>query len=608
MSDTASMEALAASRPWPGADVVRHEADGEALVYVAGAEQAVTLNASALRIFELCDGGRTVAEIARELAGETGAAEAMVRDGVASTVRALHAQGLLAIDGAAGTAGPADDETDFQRDRLGFRLPDFTRLSWVSDPARGVWEPRIQRIGAAWSAIEWHSILAGLRRCALASASPNELVTLAGDLAAHGLAALPVDVHGAPAGYASSTLEPKHGQPFVYRVAMGEPGQIATLKQAMEAGDDRTIGRMLGYPDCCRVFFKHTWVDLAMVDTTWPMAAASIDGEPRARRVEISHANPIHANILWRWMGVRAVPHLPCSFECPATVQFGEQLVAVGRAAGFGDEMDWLEEILAWPVEWSALHGIAEIKTPVLKVSSRTDATAHRFTVQKRGRRYPDEGATGLHFPYRPPGKRKVLMSAAFKRGLENPIAKDKPLPDWYASDNGFSSTIAMDQAHAPIVERALASLPAAACSVIDLGCGNGALLKKICEHHGQARPFGLELEPAKVAHARELNPAFAANFAAGDLFGEPILFDAETRYSLAIVMPGRLTEVDAARAARLRALLAAHCDRILVYGYGEWLTRYGTLRGLAEQAGFVWADGKDDTPAALVTVAGETQ
>ena len=42
----------------------------------------------------------------------------------------------------------------FQNSRLSYVLPDFTRLSWVSDDARAVWEPRLSRIGAAWNAVE----------------------------------------------------------------------------------------------------------------------------------------------------------------------------------------------------------------------------------------------------------------------------------------------------------------------------------------------------------------------------------------------------------------------------------------------------------------------
>lgn len=108
---------------------------------------------------------------------------------------------------------------------------------------------------------------------------------------------------------------------------------------------------------------------------------------------------PSSANILWRWMGVRAVPHLPCSFSCPGTVALAARLLQVGCDAGYEEEMDWIEQILRWPVGWSALHGIAEIKTPVVKVSTRTDATAHKYVVRYRGDRYQGEGATGLAFP-----------------------------------------------------------------------------------------------------------------------------------------------------------------------------------------------------------------
>ena len=34
----------------------------------------------------------------------------------------------------------------------------------------------------------------------------------------------------------------------------------------------------------------------------------------------IDVTGPPEANILWRWMGARAVPHLPCRFNCTDTV------------------------------------------------------------------------------------------------------------------------------------------------------------------------------------------------------------------------------------------------------------------------------------------------
>jgi hypothetical protein len=57
-------------------------------------------------------------------------------------------------------------------------------------------------------------------------------------------------------------------------------------------------------------------------------------------------------------------------------------------------------ELLDWPVEWSALHGIAEIRTPVVKIATRTDPTPERYVVRWMGKSFPADGARGLMFPY----------------------------------------------------------------------------------------------------------------------------------------------------------------------------------------------------------------
>ena len=82
--------------------------------------------------------------------------------------------------------------------------------------------------------------------------------------------------------------------------------------------------------------------------------------------------------------------------------------------------MDWLLEILSWPIEWSALHGIAEIKTPVLKASTRTDAAPCKYTVRRQGDNYPLEGIRGLNFPYRLPPQRILNGSRELQRDLDH--------------------------------------------------------------------------------------------------------------------------------------------------------------------------------------------
>jgi len=78
------------------------------------------------------------------------------------------------------------------------------------------------------------------------------------------------------------------------------------------------------------------------------------------------------------------VAHLPCKLNCPISMEFASAFIAVGMRHGYAAEMHWLSEILSWPVQWSQLHGIAEIKTPILKLSTCTDATARKYSVSWR--------------------------------------------------------------------------------------------------------------------------------------------------------------------------------------------------------------------------------
>ena len=243
------------------------------------------------------------------------------------------------------------------------------------------------------------------------------------------------------------------------------------------------------------------------------------------------------------------------------------------------------------------------MKTPLLKVSTRTDATAHEFVVRRSGRRMPDEAAAGLEFPFRSPERPGVTHSLAFRRGLEAPIAPYSPPPSSYASDNGFSSAMAMDEAHKPIVDLAHASIGETG-TVLDLGCGNGALLKKICGPRPSLIPFGVDVDETKLDHARQVLPAFAANFIAGSMFhGIPL--DDDTVYSLVLLMPGRLLEADDASARQLRSWLVGHFHHLLIYAYGEWLTRYEGLEGLAAKAGLTLVSPHASGAAGLARIVG---
>jgi len=484
---------------------------------------------------------------------------------------------------------------------LEIKLPDFTRILWASNKARKVWQPVVDAINKAWLEIEWLSVVDGVRSCSLSAVTPQQFVQKGGEWAGHGLNNLPLAMQGASNyTYSADSVPLRSGEPFVFRIVVGKPDHVIEFKRAWDAGDDKTIGRLLGYPDCCMDFYRKNWVLHGLVDTTWPMAKNGL--ESSANETIVETGGPPEANILWRWAGPRAVPHLPCSFKCDATVNFGEKMIQVGRRAGYNMEMDRLMEILSWPVEWSALHGIAIIKTPVLKVSTRTDATACEYIVRWDGVAYPSEGASGLNFPYS--RVRDSRFSRRHDLDMPSPVFENtEGDSDWYWADNGFSSLEAMNEAHENLLETISSLSLESGSHVIDLGCGNGALLQKILKINPDIVPYGIDLSPKNITHAGILLPDFSENFEAADMFGSSEHVSDDKFFSLAIVMPGRFLETEPKTADRLRNFLQKRCGRILLYAYGDWLEQYGSLSMLAEKAGFYLLDSDPRVKASLAMV-----
>lgn len=475
------------------------------------------------------------------------------------------------------------------RDRLPFVLPDFTRIAWTGAAAQAVWEPRLARIAAAWFDIQWLSVAAGVRRCALVRLDEAALLARASNWFERGLAVAPLGLESdARLSYRSTSAPYRPGERALVCAAVGRPDAVDAMRDAWARRDADAMGALLGYPACCRRFFDAVWTRAKCVDTTWAMAIG--DGAaPDPARVDVT--GPPGANVLLRWIGVRKVPHLPCGFGCAATQAFADRFDRVGRDAGHAQALDWIDEALSWPVEWSALHGIAELRTPILKATMRSDATAGRHVVRRAGHAYPREGAHGSGFPYTARSK-PVPVSMPFQRGIDHPLPRADGSPDWRHRDNGFASRHGMDRLQAPIValaRRALAAQAAQVGNVLDLGCGNGVLLQKICEDRPGLTPFGIDVNEAAIAHAAQVHPAHAGNFVRGDLF-DPACHALGRRYALALLMVGRLVEAPPEAAARLLAVLQAHCGMLLLYAYPD--AGRGAFGDLVARAGLTLLPG----------------
>lgn len=164
---------------------------------------------------------------------------------------------------------------------------------------------------------------------------------------------------------------------------------------------------------------------------------------------------------------------------------------------------------------------------------------------------------------------------------------------------DGFSTVEGRNTAHRPIVEHVARLLDNGAASVLDLGCGGGALLAGICERHQGVRPIGVEIDVERAARARARLGPLGGDVVGADMFDVGSWADlawGRHRVDVALLMPGRLLEArsagDAEASAALIDVLGSNVDHVVVYAYGDWLTRFGDLEGLVAATGYEVASG----------------
>ncbi len=86
------------SRPRAHPDASAHPLDDEVVLYTPSDGQAFVLNRTAARVWALCDGTRTDAELAREIAATYGEDEAQVLADVRELIQGLLAARLVILE------------------------------------------------------------------------------------------------------------------------------------------------------------------------------------------------------------------------------------------------------------------------------------------------------------------------------------------------------------------------------------------------------------------------------------------------------------------------------------------------------------------------------
>ena len=133
---------------------------------------------------------------------------------------------------------------------------------------------------------------------------------------------------------------------------------------------------------------------------------------------------------------------------------------------------------------------------------------------------------------------------------------------------NGFKSVVAMDRAHRPIVIASSEIVGSAGGNVLDMGCGDGTLLRKILAVADNLVPYGVDLDSKVVAAARALMHPFAENIRVLNLWDAANTFS--IHFNLVLIAVCRFDEVSLRRANEMLAFMTANADNVLFYHYAD--------------------------------------
>ena len=133
----------------------------------------------------------------------------------------------------AGAEGVTGKVTADVMDRLDFALKDWTRLQWVSQPARDLWEPRISRVSQALAHVEVESVRVGIRKCAwLFTDNPDNLMAQA---EVEGMEFRPLEKHPITEdSYSSAGREWTPGEPYRARGVYGKPADVEAFSRTRQ--------------------------------------------------------------------------------------------------------------------------------------------------------------------------------------------------------------------------------------------------------------------------------------------------------------------------------------------------------------------------------------
>lgn len=298
--------------------------------------------------------------------------------------------------------------TDMQL--LDFKLPPYARIQWATKEIKEEWEPKLQKAAHVYNLLEVETVKHGIRRATTAHIPNDQLPYFQQNLAKQGLTYFPIRKVGSYSGFAHAHPPVEEGRPWNWYGAIAKDPYDAYLfayySSEVDESRDRpidhkSIGKLLGYPECCMEFFNTVWMQ-GYVDPIW-QEAVNCNPENIKKQtdtyIRIKDTVPWQTTVMLRYIGARLVPHIPCSLDCKHTEIMAKKwhdLAVYLKLDGY----EYLSQLLQMPMEWDCLKGQAYISTPLFKIETNSVTCYPKYVVAREGTYYPEGAPDGLKFPW----------------------------------------------------------------------------------------------------------------------------------------------------------------------------------------------------------------
>lgn len=269
----------------------------------------------------------------------------------------------------------------------------LSRKIWPTEEKRDKWKDIIRKASRTHSIAERKMVTEGYRKAGTTHLNKKNYYDKLDIMSEEGLIFTPIRKTTPLSGFTHTHYDPKEGEDYDIYGAITrnkEDGQLFKKYEKQQPTNHEKIGELLGFPECCRGNFKDNWDEhldpmipsIDSMDTSEYHEEEEID--EGVKHVYEVDSIPPETNQLLRYWGLRVTSHLPHSFDCQETIDFGKKWIEVMRDID-EEGLEYLLEILDMPIRWDQYRGILEVTTPIFRGITTTGFTEDRYVIKVKG-------------------------------------------------------------------------------------------------------------------------------------------------------------------------------------------------------------------------------